>query len=297
MADPLETLPESIDKLQEAQCDFIVLLAHASLEDSATFAREVAGIDLVVTAGGFGEPTLNPEPLEGSSAVMVQVGVKGMYGGIVGVFDDSETPIRYQKIAISSQFEDSERMLDEFAVYQQRLQEAGFDGLGAKPVAHPTGREFIGSETCGDCHTIAYGIWEDTPHFHATESIVHPPNDRGGVQRHFDPECVSCHVTGWNPQAYYPYLSGYQSLEKSEQFFGNGCENCHGPGAKHAAAEYGEIEASTELLEQLREHMKLPLAEARDKCLECHDLDNSPDFHTIGAFDEYWEQVKHYGKN
>lgn len=295
--DPVEKLTPVVARLKQENCDFIVLLAHASVQESAAIARNVPGIDLVVTAGGFGEPTLNPEPIEGSDAVMVQVGVKGMYGGIVGLFDDQETPIRYQKIAISSQFKDSARMLADFAEYQQRLKEAGFGGLGANPVPHPTGRQFVGSETCADCHSTAYEIWENTPHHHATESIVNPPNDRGGIARHFDPECVSCHVTGWNPQEYYPYESGYASLEESEMMLGSGCENCHGPGSQHVAAENGDIDADNQLLEELRQQMVLPLARARDKCLECHDLDNSPDFHVEGAFEEYWERVKHYGKD
>ena len=47
-------------------------------------------------------------------------------------------------------------------------------------------------------------MFEKTPHYHATDTLVKldPP-------RHFDPECLSCHVTGWNPQEYFPYKSGY----------------------------------------------------------------------------------------
>ena len=293
--DPVERLTSVVEKLKKQECDFIVLLAHASIEESSAVTKAVPGIDLVVTAGGFGEPTLNPEPIEGSDAVMVQVGTKGMYAGIVGLFDDVQQPIRYQKIAISSQFEDSKRMLKEFEAYQLRLKEAGLDGLGVHAVAHPTGREFVGSESCGDCHTAAFEVWENSPHFEATESIVNPPNDRGGIPRHFDPECIACHVTGWNPIDFHPYKTGYMSLKESEHLLGSGCENCHGPGASHAAAENGDIDADNELLEKLREQMKLPLDKARNKCMECHDLDNSPDFHTDGAFDEYWEKVKHHG--
>jgi calcineurin-like phosphoesterase len=295
--DPAESLKRVVPELQSKGCDFIVLLAHTSLEESAKIAKEVDGIDLVVTAGGYGEPTLHPEPIPESQAVMVQVGVKGMYGGIIGLYDDPQQPIRYQKLAISSQFKDSERMLELFSQYQKRLQESGFNGLGLFPASHPTGRKFVGSESCADCHTTAYDIWKDSPHVHATDSIVAANNDRGGIARHFDPECISCHVTGWNPQEFSPFDSGYLDLQQSEHLLGSGCENCHGPGSEHVAAENGDIEASAELLKQLREEMILPLDRAEQKCLECHDLDNSPDFHDPGAFEEYWEQVKHYGKD
>lgn len=294
----VEKLKEVIEEFDAQKCDFRILLAHASLEESAEMARQVKGFDLVVTAGGFGEPTLRPEPIDGSSAVMVQVGTKGMYSGIVGLFDDPEHPIRYQKLAISSQFKDSARMLEEFATYQNRLKDAGFKGLGIVPAAaHPTGRKYVGAEVCGDCHTTAYEIWENSPHVFATDSIVEPDNERGGITRQFDPECISCHATGWNAQNFYPYESGFMSLSETPHLVGSGCENCHGPGSEHAAAELGDIDVTNERLKELQQQMILPLDRAREKCLECHDLDNSPDFHVDGAFDEYWEQVKHYGKD
>ena len=154
----------------------------------------------------------------------------------------------------------------------------------------------VGSETCSDCHTTAYEIWKNTPHHHATESIVHPP-ERAEVQRHFDPECLSCHVTGWNPQQYFPFKSGYFELEKSKHLHGNGCENCHGPGSAHVAAENGDVDLTEEQINSLRKSMVIPLAKAEHMCMECHDLDNSPDFHKEGAFMEYWNQVEHSGKD
>ena len=41
--------------------------------------------------------------------------------------------------------------------------------------------------------------------------------------------------------------------------------------------------------------MQLPLAKARDSCMECHDIDNSPDFHKDGAFEKYWSKIEHKG--
>ena len=45
--------------------------------------------------------------------------------------------------------------------------------------------------------------------------------------------------------------------------------------------------------------MRLPLANkvAERKCVECHDIDNSPDFHDSGAFEKYWKDVEHKGKD
>jgi hypothetical protein len=104
-------------------------------------------------------------------------------------------------------------------------------------------------------------------------------------------------VTGWDPQGYFPYTTGYLELEKSAELHGNGCENCHGPGSQHVAAESGDLDLDEAAIQKLRETMRLPLAQAEKKCLECHDLDNDPHFQHEGAFEEYWDQIKHYGKD
>ena len=294
--DPISSLQKAMEQLRGQKCDYYVLLAHANLTESAELARSVPGFDLVVTAGGEGEPTYLAEPIEGTKSLMVQVGIKGMYVGLVGLFDDVNNPVRYQRIALSSQFEDSPRMMEAFRGYQEQLQKLGLQRLEVVPTSHPTGRTFVGTQSCAECHTTAFDIWKDTAHAHATQSLIHP-GERSDIARHFDPECLSCHVTGWNPQKFYPFESGYLSVEKTPLMMENGCENCHGPGSQHVAAENGDIEADEALLKKLREEMRLPLAQAQEKCLECHDIDNSPNFHRDGAFEEFWEQVKHYGKD
>lgn len=296
LVDPVEPVAKAARQMEEMGVRFKVLIAHASLEESAQVAKAVPKFDLVITSGGFGEPTYKPEAIEGTPSQMVQVGVKGMYAGLIGLYDDPNQPLRYQRIALTDQFPDSQRITELFQRYQEELQLTGLEGLGLRPLMHSSNRRFVGSEKCGECHTEAFEIWKGTPHSHATDSIVHPP-ERSEIARHFDPECLSCHVTGWNPQKYYPYTSGFLGLETSRHLVGNGCENCHGPGAEHSAAEEGSSSADPTMLTRLREEMKLPLERARDKCLECHDLDNSPDFHQDGAFEKYWNQVKHYGKD
>ena len=143
----------------------------------------------------------------------------------------------------------------------------------------------MGSQTCAECHTDEYEIWEETPHAHATETLTHLP-----IPRQFDPECLSCHVTGWEPQEYYPFTHGYESLTKTPHLVGNGCENCHGGGAEHVAAENVDLDVDDAKLAELRTGMRLTLEQARiNVCVRCHDLDNSPDF----EFDKYWPHVEH----
>ena len=192
-------------------------------------------------------------------------------------------------------------MKEKLVAYQNELETMGLAGLGLKPVAHPDG-EFAGSDACKDCHTAAWEVFEKSPHFHATDTLVKldPP-------RHFDPECLSCHVTGWNPQEYFPYKTGFLGLTETPLMTQNGCENCHGPAADHVKVESGEVEATDKETEDLRAALRMNLvanegnkdgqvfdtAVVVKNCMRCHDQDNSPDF----DFQKYWPHVKHVGVN
>ena len=296
-SDAAASLKAVVAELKKANCDYLILLAHATFKESQQLAVDVPGFDLVATSGDFPEPFYQLEDIPGSSARIAQVGAKGMYTVLIGLYPESDQPVRYQRVALSSQFADSPRMLERFANYQKQLESLGFEGLGLRASTPPEGRKFVGSETCGNCHTKAFEVWKASEHFTATESLVHPPNDRSMIPRHFDPECLSCHVTGWNAKSYFPYASGYTSLKETPMLTGSGCENCHGPGSKHVAAENGEVDVDDELLKELRAQMRLPLAEAKNRCLDCHDQDNSPEFQHEGAFEAYWEQIAHPGKD
>lgn len=289
-----DAMTEALASMKQDAADFRVLLFYGEEDAAAKAVQQVAGFDLVVVAGGFGEPLYRPQAIEGSDTKLIVTGNKGMYAGIVALYPDADQPYRYARVPMTHEFADAPAMRQLMANYQDQLKALGLEGLGLRPVQHPSGDRFVGSKACGECHTTAYGIWENTPHAMATESIVHP-GERGDVARHFDPECLSCHVTGWNPQNYYPYDSGYLSLSASTHLTGNGCENCHGPGAKHAAAEQAGADVTAEQRDALRMAMRLPLDKARDQCLQCHDIDNSPDFHKEGAFEDYWAEIEHYG--
>jgi Cytochrome c554 and c-prime len=296
---PLEGLKSACRELKEKGCDFYVLLAHAPLDEARKLAEEVPIFDLVVAAGETSLPSRELETIAGTKTRLFQVGMKAMDAGVVGVFDDSNMRLRYESVPLDARFADSPAMLKLLADYQEQLQQLGLDGLEIKPRPHASGSKFVGSQKCGECHTKAFAKWSQTTHSHATDSLMKPPNSRAHIARHFDPECLSCHVTGWEPQRYFPYESGYLSLERTPLLAHNGCENCHGPGSAHVAAELGEGSLTADAVAKLRSGMKKPLAggDAERKCLECHDDDNSPEFHKPGAFEKYWAEIAHPGKD
>ena len=291
---PIEAAHRSISEMANLSVSYRVVTFFGKEEAAAQLVREVPGFDLVIVGGGAGEPTYKPQAIPGSATQMIVTGDKAMYAGVVGLYDDQ--PMKYARVPLTHEFADAPEMRRLMQSYQDQLKTLGLKGLGLQPIRHPSGEEFVGTATCGECHTTAYDIWEATAHAEATEHIVQPPKERGDIARHFDPECISCHVTGWDAQGYSPYESGYLSLDQSSHLTGNGCENCHGPGASHAAAEREGSGVSEEIIKQLRLSMRLPLEKAKDRCMDCHDLDNSPDFHDGDAFeDDYWPQVEHYG--
>jgi hypothetical protein len=276
-------------ELAKAGCDHQVLLAFATPDETKALAAKHPQFDIVVTAGGADEPPLELPTLPGG-AKLVELGHKGMFAVAIGFFTAKDKPVRAQRVPLDARWGESKDMIDLLGTYQQKLETLGLDGLGLVPIRHPTGRRFAGSEACAECHQHAYDIWKETPHATALTTLEEQKPRRDG-----DPECLSCHVTGWAPQRFEPFEGGFTGMKTSPQLAHQGCENCHGPAAAHTAVERGDVRASEAERDRLRQELVLTLAtpegkqKAVNNCLECHDLDNSPQF----DFDEYWPQVEH----
>ncbi len=297
-----KALPSAIATLQLAKCDLYILIANTSLDEGRKIASKYPEFDLVISANGAGDPTNAPEKIENNGHVtsFIQVGQKGMHVGVVGFYNvDGRLVPRYQRIPLDARFGDSDEMKVVFKDYQTELGHLSLKELGISPKPHPTGRTFVGTDKCADCHEPEYTIWEEGhegahnpdevgPHSRATLDLT-DPGERTWVTREKDPECLSCHVTGWNPQGYFPFETGFAKIEDAEMH-GSGCENCHGPGSKHVEVEEMLPLPPIDVLKKHRQEMVVTLDQARkDLCFTCHDLDNSPEFN----FDTYWPKIEH----
>lgn len=291
--EPAKVLPELLKKMQAAKPDLMILLSQSNKEESKALAEKFPDFDILLTAGGVEDPLGEPEFI--GKTMMIDVGHKGKSAGVVGFYpqqatkDDPSKRFRFTVIELDKErFKDTPRMAEHMQFYQDRLKQ---EDLAAKelPIDHPRGATFVGAEKCGECHTKAYEKWLTTAHANAYQSLIDGRKDqieRGEkiISRIYDPECLSCHVTGWHPQDVIRYKSGFVNKQESPHLLGQQCENCHGPGSGHIEL------VDMDKLEEAKKTMRVTLAEAKkNTCYKCHDLDNSPKF----EFDSYWEKIKH----
>ncbi|MCA9059419.1 MAG: hypothetical protein KDA85_13015 [Planctomycetaceae bacterium] len=296
---PEKAIPSVLAKFDEDNVGYRILLSQGSLEETRGLVEKFPAFDLVVTAEGFGDGERDPELI--GHTRLLQVGTKGKFAGVVGLYpNDDKQPCRFELVSLNGeQFQHSDVIVELMRKYQQRLHDERIVEIEGA-VAYPSGAEFVGADKCGECHTKAMEVWQNTAHAHALESLDPAFQREGherlmGVARTFDPECLACHVTGWSPEGYLRYRTGFINAEfaadeaekKLETLLaGNQCENCHGPGSRHVEQiELGNVEAA-------RMDVRVTLQQAKERtCVMCHDADNSPHY----SFEEYWEQVRHPG--
>ncbi len=298
--EPAAALERILPELKAAEPDVLVLLSHCTAQESEELARQFPDFHLVVTAGGPEDGEAEPK-LFGNTLVL-RVGMKGKRVGVVGFYPDAATPLerfRYELVELGKdRFEQTEEMVQMMAAYQAQLIDERPDRTEPPHPGDDDGRTYIGAEACGECHSQAYEIWTNTKHSHAFAVLAagRPGEEDTWVDRSFDAECITCHVAGWKPQQALRYESGYVDGESTPQFLNVQCENCHGPGSRHRDLQNGEGTEEDRVSEL--DFVRLPLAEARNKCLECHDVENSIRFHQPEAypFEEFWwKEIEHYG--
>jgi len=291
--DPRAVLPATIQKLKSENPDLLVLLSAATMEESTALAREFPDFQIVVTSGSVEDP--RSDAIYIGQTLLVQVGKKGKNAAVVGI--SPEHQFQYAVLELDQErFEELPAMHQLMRDYQERLK-AAWPELSAQKISDPDDRQFLGAASCKECHTYAYGVWSQSKHAHAFESLQkgRPGQEAHWIDRTWDPECLACHTTGWDAQKALRYQSGFVDFEQTPLLAGQQCENCHGGGSKHVSLEKGwkrGSPVSTEM-KQARDGMRLTLTRAKsDVCLRCHDGDNSPHF----DFEKYWPKVNHTGR-
>ncbi|HEY3377064.1 MAG TPA: multiheme c-type cytochrome [Armatimonadota bacterium] len=142
----------------------------------------------------------------------------------------------------------------------------GCGGGGTTVTAPPsgfiqTGATYVGSTTCQECHGNTYAQFTGAAPFAAGETnahgqiftAVHGKTPAHGRELTYGSgaSCAACHTTGFGE------ASGFKADGSTPNLEGIGCEVCHGPGSKHAAA-FGDVTQITKNVQ------------AKYTCWNCH---------------------------
>lgn len=276
ISSPKDALNSVVAELSN-QSDWQVLMVQGPAEMAKSLAEAYPVFDVVVAASVFEDPTAEAEKANNGKTLIVNVGKKGKYNGIVGFFPGTDQPVRYQRVTLGSRYdrpgagEPIRKLIDEDFQHELKAAKVVENFPRRSPLSAAPGAQFVGAGACKTCHPATYAKWLTSKHSHAYEPLTNPKRNR-----EFDAECITCHTTGFE------YETGWVSVEKTPYLKGNQCENCHGPGSLHSADPDNAIFKKALAL-------KADQADKNMLCIRCHDADNSPHF----AFATAWPQVMH----
>jgi 2',3'-cyclic-nucleotide 2'-phosphodiesterase (5'-nucleotidase family) len=256
--DPVATLRALIPRLRE-KVDSVVLIGHLGENNTEPLIREVKGIDMSVT--GHTYRNLQTERVLDDTAMFAATH-EGRYIGRANLFIEEGTgrvmAIDVGITSLDDAVPDDPEMKAKVEEYKQSLVAFKEAKRAAYPRTYGSEQEtFLGERSCMACHEDAWKAYVASPHRAAFATI----RNKGQSN---EPECLSCHTTG------YMYKNGYSEEAPYNRLINVQCEACHGYGTQHARDGKWA-------------------AQAKDSCVACHDAANSPNF----DYATYWEQIKH----
>lgn len=293
---PAEALKTVLPAFQAAKPEVRVLLFQGKREEAEILLKDFPrAFDLVLCRNDASDGVAPSLPIKHESGTLIiMVGHKGRTVGVAAYRRGKPIEYRLEELVEELELPDEQtnacrEIMKEYVwgVYRNNYLN------DVKKISHPFQLDpelkdavFVGAGKCRECHPQAHAHWSASQHSHAWDNLVKygrpiaavPQKDSSikMIGRQYDPDCVKCHVTGFG------FFSGFESAEKTPHLFGNGCENCHGPGSLHAGQPSNPV---------FRKPMVLSM-EDKDRtgkmCMKCHDLDNDPHFDIAK-----WEKIKH----
>lgn len=274
---PEDVLPAVLADL-EPRSDLQVLMVQGPPDLAARLAATFPGLDIVISTSDTDTPrSRHPDILNDGRTTLVNVGRKGMSVGVFAFDRDPRRRPRYRLVVLDDRYDGPDSGMKTLIrdEYRRALRSAGVvENYPRRPApAGEPAADFLGASACRSCHPNTYQKWSATPHARAFDALLHDPRPDAA----FDAECVACHTTGFGS------VSGWRSQAATPHLAGNQCENCHGPGSRHASDPDDPASRRSLALSAQKTGKAL--------CVRCHDRDNSSGF----EFDGYWSRISHRG--
>ncbi len=318
-----KTLPRLLKEMDGKKADFRVLLFHGDTvhgmkgrkPEVNELVEAFPQFNVILCLSESDEPRSTPITI--GKTMVVSVGHKGRYVGVVGVWKTNKPAqpyeLKYQLVELGEEFltpkgaAADHKVLALMEQYKKQLKDENYLGRypqvsHANEIAAGKGEapQYISSENCKSCHDEAYAKWLKTPHHDAYQTLV---NAKEPSNNQFDPECIVCHTVGFG------YKTGFRDAVATPKLLNVGCESCHGPGSEHRAAEQllqaGKPSPKSQTWRDLMNPWRTPdepeapaalnrrITRADGFCQSCHDKDNDVTW-IHKAFERKWLKIFHY---
>ncbi|MEN6356285.1 MAG: multiheme c-type cytochrome [Armatimonadota bacterium] len=286
VTDPVAVLEKLVPRVR-LQSDLVVVVYHGASDTAARLAA-VKRIDLVLCTHLTGRDFLFPDkttnevcaPVDkvGSTIVVKgQTSTNWSLGRIdLDLSDGKIKSATHKLFYLDRRYDEDPAMVKVYDDYNKKVADAvltrskkmkkdmevmlvsrGLQVNDMRKRLHTS--PFAGDKKCKECHADIHDTWSKSQHAHAMATLE-------ATNQGFDPECVSCHVTGANTRY------GFSNKNDTPEMVNVQCEACHGPGDEHSKdpkAGYGPVGEET--------------------CRSCHTNERTPDFDAEKA----WETIKH----
>jgi 2',3'-cyclic-nucleotide 2'-phosphodiesterase (5'-nucleotidase family) len=250
---------------QQENCDAIILLYGGRRDQAIENCKGVEGIDLIL----FGNASMSqrvPAETDMGTSVYSAAGRGKDFGEIAMTIKDDGS-VELSPIVIhelDKNYRDHKAILAKVNIFKEEAEARKVRKRLIEQIARefsdtPVTENFLGSATCARCHETEHNIFLATAHARALETL-----EKEGEQD--NPECINCHVTGWEVPGGYGLNDRNKGMLAHVQ-----CEACHGYGTAHQRnnSEVAAVAAAS--------------------CTRCHNEEWSPDF----DYNEYWQRIKH----
>ncbi len=252
-----ELLLQWKEQLQTESADYTILLFRGNEEELARFEKAEI-FDLILTGSNNDDELNQVLEMKTSTNVFPAIPTKGQ-GALEGVLEKGSQTTQLEVEWLLDRYEDHPSLKQSFKDYDEAVKALFFSNLD-RMEKHQQDSPYAGNETCKTCHIQQHQIWSDSRHSHAFDTLKKE-------DKHFDLECLQCHVVGLNQQ-------GFLSPELTSNLMNVQCENCHGPSKTHASNPA-----------QVKPANLAP----QEACASCHKGSHSPLF----QYSNYWPKIRH----
>jgi len=220
-------------------------------------------VDILIVRSAY---EVYSEPKKVGNTLVLEPGSRGMRLGKLELNLSKNHSVKswlHEIISMPTSVPDAPRLSGWYDEYNAKVKEDYLKRVELRKQRESGNSPFAGEEQCKICHAKEHKIWAESEHAIAFEDLE-------AVKKSFDPECIQCHVVGFNQEG------GFVDINLTPHLMNVQCENCHGAGKGH-----------------VQSGGKKPLANKdwpKEKmCTQCHVQKHSPSF----DIDKYWPKITH----